>query len=223
MSAITRIGRGAPRSAARRDGDARVVRSRAAVMEAATALFLQKGYAGTTMEEIAALAGITKRTVYNNYPDKEVLFTQIVGDMIGVAEAFGRELRAEFDPDMTEAQLRSALHDLAHRMALAIIRPEVIALRRLLVGETREFPTLGREYYERAPSQVMEMLAAGFRKLSSAGLLNVDDARMAAEQFAYLVVGAPLDQAMLAGTPPPRRRLLACARDGVETFLARYA
>lgn len=108
-------------------------------------------------------------------------------------------------------------------MSLAIIRPEVIALRRLLVGEAREFPRLGREYHERAPGRVMEMLAAGFRELSRTGLLHVKDARMAAEQFAYLVVGAPLDQAMLAGTPSARPRLLACAREGVETFLARYA
>lgn len=39
---------------------------------------MQKGYAGTTMEEIADLAGIARRTVYNNYPDKGTLFKQIV-------------------------------------------------------------------------------------------------------------------------------------------------
>jgi AcrR family transcriptional regulator len=74
--------------AAPREDDPRVVRTRAAVVDAARTLFLQKGYAGTTMEEIAALAGLTKRTMYNNYPHKEALFTQIVADVIAFAEAF---------------------------------------------------------------------------------------------------------------------------------------
>jgi TetR/AcrR family transcriptional repressor of mexJK operon len=199
-----------------------VVRSRAAVIEAATTLFLRKGYAGTTMEDIAALAGITKRTVYNNYPDKEMLFTQIVKDMIAVAEEFAGGLETQFDPKMNAAELRAALHDLAQRMAQAIVRPEVIAFRRLLIGEARAFPKLGREYYERAPRQVIEALALGFRELVRAKLLRADDARLAAEQFAYLAVGAPLDQAMLAGTPPAKQRLIDCASEGVETFLARY-
>jgi hypothetical protein len=47
-------------------------------------------------------------------------------------------------------------------------------------------------------------------------------ARRAAAQFAYLVAGELHDRAMLVGTTPPRKHVIACARDGVETFLARY-
>jgi hypothetical protein len=50
----------------------------------------------------------------------------------------------------------------------------------------------------------------------------VPDPRQAAAQFAYLVVGEPLDRAVLAGTRQPEEHLIACAREGVETFLARY-
>jgi hypothetical protein len=50
----------------------------------------------------------------------------------------------------------------------------------------------------------------------------VADARRAAAQFAYLVAGEPLDRAMLVGTTPPRTQVIACAREGVQTFLARY-
>jgi TetR/AcrR family transcriptional repressor of mexJK operon len=205
-----------------RADDPRVVRSRAAVVEAARSLFLSQGYAGTTMEDIAARAGLTKRTVYNNYAGKEALFTQIVGEVIAYADAFARALREEFTAGITARTLPAALDDLGRRLALAIVRPEVIALRRLLIGEAREFPALAAEYFDRAPGQVLEALASGFDRLERAGLLRVEDSRRAAAQFAYLVAGEPLDRAVLVGTTPPRERVIAGAQEGVRTFLARY-
>src|SRR5688500_7832035 len=100
MGATDKRSRSSPRSAITatpRAEDPRVVRTRAAVVDAARALFLQQGYAGTTMEQIAARAGLTKRTVYNNYGDKDALFTQIVADVLSYAETFTRRLHEEFD------------------------------------------------------------------------------------------------------------------------------
>ena len=205
-----------------REDDPRVVRTRAAVVDAARTLFLQKGYAGTTMEEIAALAGLTKRTVYNNYADKNALFTQIVADVIVYAEEFARGLRAEFNVGITAANLRATLDNVGRRLALGIMRPEVVALRRLLIGEARGFPALATEYFDRAPGQVIDALALGFEHLGQIGLLRLADARRAAAQFAYLVAGEPLDRAVLVGTAPPREHVIACAQEGVATFLARY-
>jgi TetR/AcrR family transcriptional repressor of mexJK operon len=218
MSIISRESR---RRTPRAD-DPRVVRSRAAVVEAGRTLFLRQGYAGTTMEEIAALAGVTKRTVYNNYADKAALFLEIVGEATGFAGAFAQGLPALFADGITAATLRPLLHDLAQRMVAAILRPEVIALRRLLISEAQAFPALAADYFDRAPGQVMDALAAGFAHLDGAGLLRVADARRAAGQFAYLVVGEPLDRAMLVGMIPQPESLTAGAREGVETFLARY-
>jgi TetR/AcrR family transcriptional repressor of mexJK operon len=175
------------------------------------------------MEQIAAEAGLTKRTVYNNYPDKDALFTQIVGDAVAFAEAFARGLHEEFTVGITASNLRAELHDLGRRLALGIVRPEVIALRRLLIGEARAFPALSREYFDRAPGQVIEALASGFEHLGRAGLLRVSDGRWAAAQFAYLVAGEPLDRAIVVGTVPPKDHVTDCAHEGVETFLARYA
>src|SRR5262245_65082028 len=69
--------RGERRFQGPRADDPRVVRSRTAVLDAARTLFMAKGYAGTTMDEIAALAGVAKRTVDKNYDDKDGVFTQI--------------------------------------------------------------------------------------------------------------------------------------------------
>lgn len=206
-----------------RADDPRVVRSRAAVVEAARALFLRKGYAGTTMEDVAALAGLTKRTVYNNYADKDALFIQMVVEVTAYADSFAQRLSKEFTESPTAANLPAFLDDLGRRLALGIVRPEVIALRRLLIGEARQFPSLAAEYFDRAPGQVLAALASGFGHLRRAGLLHVADLRLAAAQFAYLVAGEPLDRAVLVGTAPPREHVIACAREGVRTFLARYS
>jgi TetR/AcrR family transcriptional repressor of mexJK operon len=225
MSAISRrtARRRIRRGAGPRPEDPRVVRSRAAVVDAARTLFLRKGYAGTTMEEIAAQAGLTKRTVYNNYADKDALFIQIVMQVIAYAEEFARGLHEEFTVGITAANLRATLDSLGRRLALGIVRPEVVALRRLLIGEAREFPALATEYFDRAPGRVLEALASGFAHLEQGGLLRLADPRRAAAQFAYLVAGEPLDRAVLVGTTPPREHVIACAREGVQTFLARYA
>jgi TetR/AcrR family transcriptional repressor of mexJK operon len=206
-----------------RGDDPRVVRSRAAVVAAARTLFLRQGYAGTTMEDIAALAGLTKRTLYNNYADKDALFRQIVTEVLGYAEEFVRGLHEEFTVGITAANLPGSLHDLGRRLALGIVRPEVLALRRLLIGEARGFPGLAAEYFDRAPGQVLKALASGFARLDRSGLLRVSNAKRAAAQFAYLVAGEPLDRAMLVGVVPPKAQIIGCARDGVRTFLARYA
>lgn len=209
--------------ASRRPPDRRVVRTRAAVMDAARTLFLRQGYAGTTMEEIAAEAGLTKRTVYNNYGDKDALFVQIVEDVLGYAESFARELDASFDVGVSADALPGVLDELAQRMALTIVRPEVIALRRMLIGEARSFPLLAAEYFDRAPGAVMDVLASKLAHLARRRLLRVPHPRRAAAQFAYLVAGEALDRAMLVGTVPAKGHLTEAARDGVETFLARFS
>jgi TetR/AcrR family transcriptional regulator, mexJK operon transcriptional repressor len=205
-----------------RADDPRVIRTRAAVVDAARTLFLDKGYAGTTMEDIASSAGLTKATVYNNYADKDALFIEVVGGFIAYAGEFARGLREDFAAEVSAANLRATLEDLGRRLVLAVVRPEVIALRRLLIGEARTFPVLAKDYFDRAPGQVIEALTAGFEHWRQRGLLQLTDAGCAAAQFAYLVAGEPLDRGMLVGAVPPRSRLIAGSREGVETFLARY-
>jgi hypothetical protein len=74
----------------------------------------------------------------------------------------------------------------------------------------------------RAPGQVIEALAARFKHLGGHGLLDVPDARRAASQFAYLIVGELLDHSVLVGAIPTQREIVISVWEGVQTFLARY-
>jgi TetR/AcrR family transcriptional repressor of mexJK operon len=193
--------------------DPRVIRSRAAVLEAAATLFLRNGFAATTMDDIAETAGVSKRTVYNNFADKEALFREVVMAATVVAERFAAEAAAELaDPE----DLPAALFALARRLAATVTSPEVLRLRRLLIGEAHRFPDLAAEYYRLAPGRVIATLAAALR-----GRLGITDPDRAAEQLAFLVLGAALDRAMFDG-PPDADALARAADDGVRTFLAAY-
>lgn len=205
-----------------RADDPRVVRTRAAVLGAARRVFLRKGFAGTTMDDIAADAGLTKRTLYNNYTDKDTLFREMVDETVVFAESFARGLHDEWPP-ITKANLGTRLEALGVRLAAGIIRSEVVALRRMLIGASRDFPAIGREYFDRAPGQVLHALAGGFATLTRRRILRARDAKAAAAQFAYLVAGEHLDHALMTGHVPSRAVIEKTARAGVTTFLARYA
>jgi len=71
----------------RREGT-QSARKHKAIVDAATALFLSKGYQGTSVDEIAALAKVGKQTVYHHFADKQNLFSEIILGNIAIAEGF---------------------------------------------------------------------------------------------------------------------------------------
>jgi TetR/AcrR family transcriptional repressor of mexJK operon len=93
----------------------------------------------------------------------------------------------------------------------------------MLIGESRDFRAIGREYFDRAPGQVLRTLAEGFATLTRRGFLRARDVQSAAAQFAYLVAGEHLDRALMTNDLPAQGVIEATARQGVATFLARYA
>lgn len=189
--------------------------------EAATTLFLEHGYARTTMDDIAALAGVSKQTVYTHFADKEQLFTELVLANAGRVDTFLEQLRTALE-EGTERELLA----LARRYVGFVIRPEVVQLRRLVIGEASRFPDLARAYHEQVPARVVDAIAERFRELGERGLLRVDggrEAHLAAVQFVWLVLGAPLDRALFRGAEEAAPQdLLPGVEAGVRTFLAAY-
>jgi TetR/AcrR family transcriptional regulator, mexJK operon transcriptional repressor len=223
---LVRVSPAGPRDARRgarvdRALDPRTRRTRAAVVEAATSLFLRHGYQGTSTDEIARLAAVSKRTVYNNFGDKERLFTEIILGITVTAE----QLADEFASELRHAEdVPSALRDVARRLLEAVTRPLILRLRRLLIAEARRFPDLAREYYRGAPGRTLGALAAAFESLAERGALVVPDPQRAAEHFAFLVLGATLDRAMFDGeqSTPSDAELQRTADDAARAFLAAY-
>jgi TetR/AcrR family transcriptional repressor of mexJK operon len=204
-----------------RGPDPRTLRTRAAVAEAATTLFLRNGYLGTSVDDIAALAAVSKRSIYNNFGDKRTLFTEVVLGFTATAEHFAEHLVTGV---ADAADVPQALHELARKHLSTIARPQVLRLRRLIILEAARFPDLAAEYYRRAPGRVITALAQAFEKLHQRGELTAPNPARAAEHYAYLLLGATLDNVLFDpdGPLPTAEELGQIADDAVHTFLAAY-
>ena len=201
--------------------ETRSARKRRAILEAATEAFLRNGYLGTSMDEIAALAGVSKQTVYKHFADKERLFAEIVTSTVDeAADPVHEELEKLEDSGDVEADLR----DLARRQLAMVMRPKLMQLRRLVIGEAGRFPDLGRTFYERGAGRSVDTLAAAFERLAARGVLDIDDPELAAAHFNWLVMSAPINQAMLLGDGaiPGPEELDRYADGGVRAFMAAY-
>jgi TetR/AcrR family transcriptional repressor of mexJK operon len=191
------------------------------IREAAAALFLEKGYHHTSMDDVAAAARISKQTIYTHFADKEALFTDLVFGNADRADEFAQGL-VQAVRDATDA--RTALRELGRRYIHIVARPDVLRLRRLVIGESGRFPDVARAYYEKVPQRMYAALADLLGELSERGDLRVDDPELAARQFAWLILGVPLDRGMFlaADDPLPGQELERIADAGVTAFLAAY-
>ena len=201
--------------------EGRSARKRRAIVEAAAELFLGHGYQGTSMDEIAALAAVSKQTVYKNFSDKEQLFSDIVLGAAARADEFIQALpRVLAGTD----DLRAGLQALARQYLATVMQPRLLQLRRLIISEAGRFPDLARTYYQRVPERVMDALATQLGELAGRGLLRVGDPHLAASHLAFLILGLPLDRAMFLGTGHElsAAELDRRADDAVDVFLAAY-
>ena len=205
--------------------DSRSARKHQAILDAATTVFLNKGYAGTSMDDIAKLAAVSKQTVYKHFADKEQLFREIVLGVTGNSEAIITDLTSVLRSNEIDSvdDLRTVLTDLARRYIDGVLRPSVLSLRRLIIAEAERFPDLARTYFEQAPSRGIDVIADALQTYERRGLLDLGDAWLAAAQFAYLVLGIPQDRAQFCPqerpSPAERDRLAA---EAVRVFLAAY-
>ncbi len=191
------------------------------IMEAAATLFLRNGYLGTSMDEIAALARVSKQTVYTHFADKERLFTDLVlGNAVLVDEFLDTIAAMLHDTTDVEKDLGA----LARRYVRYVTGAQTLQLRQLVIGEARRFPELARAYYERVPQRVLAALASEFAHLTERDLLNAADPRLAADHFAWLILGVPMDRAMFLGADDAlgHEELDRLADAGVRAFLAAY-
>jgi TetR/AcrR family transcriptional repressor of mexJK operon len=197
-------------------------RKRRAILAAAAMVFLRKGYLGTSMDEVAALASVSKQTVYKHFDDKERLFAEVVAAAVDEVSDPVHEVVLHLDDS---GDFEVALRDLARRQLAMVMQPRLLQLRRLVIGEAGRFPELGRTFYERGPARTIDALAGVFEQLAQQGSLEVDDSRLAAAHFNWLVMSIPLNEAMLRGTDEPAspEELDRYADAGVRAFIRAYA
>lgn len=185
--------------------NARATRAGDAVEAAALELFVAKGFDGTSIEEIARLAKVSKPTIYAYYDGKESLFTSIL------ERCCSRLLTPIFNDGSSDRPLADVLIDFALGYAETVLSKEVLALHRLFISEAVRFPELGQRYYAAGPQAVHDELTLFFQgRMADKQIVNCDPA-MLAEQFAGLVL-----------TPIRLRRLFSVTDDVDHATIEKY-
>jgi TetR/AcrR family transcriptional repressor of mexJK operon len=197
-----------------RPSRADALRLRGRILEVATELFLAQGYESTSIEAVAARAGISKRTFYHRFDDKPMLFAAVVHQII-------EQIRPRAGVPLIEgATLRDVLRRLAGMILHAALSPQALALHRLVMAESARFPELvravsGEGSTREATTLISDLLARELRESA----LSADDRAFAAEQFIFMVVTVPQRRAMGYGTAMTAADLDAWADKAVRLFL----
>ena len=201
--------------------ETRSERKHRAIVEAATTAFLSRGYLGTSMDEIAAMAAVSKRTVYQHFVVKERLFTEIV---LATTDEIDEVTRLVAESLTDTRDIGQDLTELASRLLGALMQPRLLQLRRLIIANADLFPDLGRAWYERGFQRVLRTLATHFQRLAEQGLLKVDEPLVAAQHFMALLLWIPMNQAMFTGDYEPKGEvdIARLAESAVRAFLAGY-
>ena len=203
------------------EASGRTERKRQAILDAATDLFLQHGFLGANMDEVAARAEVSKQTVYKQFESKEALFIAIVGRMTGAAgDEVQREIADLGEQDDPERQLLAY----AEQQLLIVLTPRLMQLRRLVIGEANRFPALGRALQAGGPGRAVAGLTQALSRWTDRGLLDIADPAAAASHFNWLIMGEPVNNAMFLGDAsiPDAAALRRHAAEGVRVFFAAY-
>lgn len=192
--------------------------TRAAILNAALDTFLTKGFAGASVDAVAKVAGVSRRTVFNQFETKEALFTaaiELVWDRLPTLEII-QDAKFIADP-------RSGLLRMATIIAEFWAEERAIQLARFVIAERYRFPHLAESYITRGKLPALAGLIDYLQTLSTQGRLRCPDPDLAARQFVGLI-NEPLVWYRVLGLeerPSPERRAHV-AGQAVAMFLCCY-
>ncbi|HKT77687.1 MAG TPA: TetR/AcrR family transcriptional regulator [Sphingobium sp.] len=155
---------------------------RDAIMQVALRSFLEKGYAATTMSEIAATLGGSKGTLWSYFPSKDDLFAAVLRHAM---DAYHAGLMQILD---APGELKPTLHRFATDLLRRVTSPEALALHQLVVTEAARFPKMGAIFFEIAPKHTRALLADYLTAAMARGQLRDADAPLAARTLIMLTL-----------------------------------
>ena len=190
-----------------------------AIAAAALVLFVRDGYERTSVDAIAAEAGVSKRTVYSHYGDKENLFLLVLRDTYDtmrkrIGDIADRNLR-----DVSE--VRPALAGCMREIVRTITRaPGRATLARLLISEAPHFPVILDLWHRQG---IVPLIAGPLAKMAAAGLIDTDDPGQAAEHLHALTIGQVNHKSMMGTIQLTDSETDRIITSGVAAFTRAYA
>jgi len=154
---------------------------RHAIVQAATQLFLTHNYRSVSMDKIAAAAPVSKATLYNHFTSKNELFAAVVGEL---CTSLLQTLTLSEDDDVEHS-----LQKIAASFVELLYSADGLAMYRLVVAESHEFPELGQLIYDNGARLALIQLETYLQQLQNSGCFYIPDTRFAADAFFSLLKG----------------------------------
>jgi TetR/AcrR family transcriptional regulator, mexJK operon transcriptional repressor len=149
------------------------------VREAAIRAFIEDGY-GASMDSIAARAGVSKQTLYNQFGNKESLFAEVIRQSVDdITVSLG-------DPD---TDLRRSLLRFAAAFRAKTMSPHGLGLHRALIAQAPRFPKLSRVIHEKGAGNARDALAKFLQQAMDMQRIRKTDAQFVAELFLSMLAG----------------------------------
>lgn len=167
------------------------------IIDSATRMFLAHGYSNTSMDKIAQAAPVSKATLYNHFDNKEALLAAVVSKLCN--SLLETMTQATIDSEDVENNLRK----IAGSFVELIFSQDALAIFRLAIAESREFPQLSQLFYDSGPKVALLQLEAYLRQLDESGQLKIANPAFAADAFFSLLKGDLHLQCLLAKKHPP--------------------
>lgn len=191
---------------------------RAAILSAASQLFLELGFERATVDRIAQAAGVSKLTVYSHFADKEGLFVALI------ASKCDEHFEAREFVDLAPLGVREALTRIASAFLNLMFHPDVIALHRVLMTSASAETHMNQVFWDAGPAPTLAALVRLLERFDAEGALRIDKPPRAADQlFAMLKGGEHLRVLLDVGAAPDGAALNELAEDTVGMFMRAYA
>lgn len=158
----------------------RSIKKQQAILSAAILEFKQNGFVNTSMDQIAMAAGVSKRTVYNHFASKDILFEAILTKMLTL---FSTAVFVKYQRDKS---LALQLTDFAQQEILLLSDPAFIDLAKVIMAEMMHSPHRINEVLAEVENREGDLIS-WIIDANTDGVLKVEDPTFAATQFFALI------------------------------------
>lgn len=188
------------------------------ILNAAKQLFLQHGYHGSSMNQIALEAGVTKLTVYNHFQDKATLFSCAVEE---TCEAILQESPKVLQPD---SDFQQELYQICLRSFNIANLPEALKLDLLIMQLAYEKNPLAERFYTASHIKLNQAWHDFFEQAQQHQFIQTDDPQHQTELMVSLLLGMRHHKVLLGLSPlPDMQQRHQIIQHAIELFMLKYA
>jgi AcrR family transcriptional regulator len=196
-----------------------MARKRAVIVDAALKAFLDASYAEASVNQIAAAAGVSIKTLYRHFESKDDLFSAVMQAACGKMPGAGIPDEDEPPPAWYDVPPAEALPMAGEEYLRHVLAPDQLALYRVVTRDAHRFPELGRRYLDETTG-TRDARFAGYLDLwATPEGWSVRDKQAAAQVYAGLLKARIFDEALLGTRQTSDAEIAERAAEAAKSML----